>query len=313
MLAQGVTSVFGRRKMILVVGATGLVGNEVCQRLSRLGEPLRALVRATSSKDKMEMLRSSGAELCIGDLKDSQSIAAACRGVDAVLSTASSTLSRQAGDSIQSVDTEGQLNLVNAVKEANVDRFVFVSFRRRPGMSFPLANAKEQVENAVRSLNFTVIQASWFMEVWLSPALGFDYARGEARIYGPGTSPISWVSYRDVAEICAIALRHPAAGRKTIEFGGPEALSPLAVVARFERIVGAPFRLEHIPEHTLLAQFEGATDPLQKSFAGLMLGYRYGDAMDMKWVVDTFGIKLSNVDDYARGVMEKRPLHKVLR
>ncbi len=156
--------------MILVAGATGLVGSEVCQRLTSRGEPVRALVRTTSSKEKVEALRSSGVELCVGDLKDPQSIVAACRGVNAVISTASSTLNRQPGDSIQSVDAAGQLNLVNAAKDANVERFVFVSFRRTPGISFPLADAKAQVENAVASLNFTVIQASWFMEVWLSPA-----------------------------------------------------------------------------------------------------------------------------------------------
>ena len=254
--------------MVLVAGATGLVGSEVCQRLMRRGEPVRALVRASSSKEKIEALRSSGAELCVGDLKDADSIAAACRGVNAVISTASSTLSRQPGDSIESVDAAGQLNLVKAAKAADVRRFLFVSFRRPP-VSFPLGDAKKEVEDAVTSLNFTVIQASWFMEVWLSPALGFDYANATARIYGPGTSPISWVSFRDVAEMCAVALRHPAAERRTIEFGGPEALSPLEVVARFEKIGGRPFRLEHVPEEALAAQFEGATDSMQKSFCGV--------------------------------------------
>jgi uncharacterized protein YbjT (DUF2867 family) len=289
--------------MVLVVGATGLVGSEVCQRLRRRGESVRALVRPTSSKEKVEALRSSGVELCVGDLKDSQSIVAACRGVNAVISTASSTLSRQPGDSIESVDGDGQLNLVKAAKDAGADRFLLVSFRRPPGISFPLADAKREVENAVANLNFTVIQASWFMEVWLSPALGFDHADAAARIYGPGTKPISWVSFRDVAEICAVALRHPAAERSTIEFGGPEALSPLEVVARFENIGGRPFRLEHVPEQALLAQFEGATDSLQKSFAALMLGYLRGDAMNMAPVVDTYGIKLTTIDEYARTVL----------
>jgi len=293
--------------MILVVGATGLVGNEICQRLRRRGEAVRALVRVTASSDKIELLRSSGVELCVGDLKDPQSIAAACRGVDGVVSTASSTLSRQPGDSIESVDAVGQLNLVRAARDANANRFLVVSFRRAPGISSPLSDAKEQVENAIKELNFTVIQASWFMEVWLSPALAFDYANAKACIYGEGTRPINWVSYRDVAEICSIALRHPAAERKTIEFGGPEAISPLEVVARFERIGGTPFRLENISEQTLRAQFEGATDPLQKSFAALMLGYAQGDAMNMAPVVDEFGIKLSTVDNYARSVLGKQP------
>jgi uncharacterized protein YbjT (DUF2867 family) len=289
--------------MILVAGATGLVGSAVCQDLAQRGEQVRALVRATSAKEKLEALRSGGAELCVGDLKDPASLSSACRGVDAVVSTASSTLSRQAGDSIESVDAAGQLNLVNAAKAANIARFVFVSFRRPRGISYPLADAKRQVEEAIASLNFTIIQASWFMEVWLSPALGFDYANRTARIYGPGTNPISWVSFRDVAGMCALALRSPAADRRTIEFGGPEALSPPEVVARFERIGGKPFQIEHVPEQALRAQFDQAADPMQKTFAGLMLGYLYGDAIDMAPVVDQFGIKLTSVDEYARRVL----------
>jgi hypothetical protein len=50
---------------------------------------------------------------------------------------------------------------------------------------------------------------------------------------------------------------------------------------RFEKIGGRPFLLEHVPEQALLAQFEGATDSLQKSFAALMLGYLHGDAMNI--------------------------------
>lgn len=47
---------------------------------------------------------------------------------------------------------------------------------------------------------------------------------------------------------------------------------------------------------------------MQKSFAGLMLGYAQGDAMNMAPVVDTFGIKLTAVDEYARRVLgEARP------
>jgi uncharacterized protein YbjT (DUF2867 family) len=292
--------------MILVAGATGLVGNEVCQKLARRGEKVRALVRATSAKEKLETLRSCGAELCVGDLKDPGSLSSACRAVDAVISTASSTFSRQAGDSIESVDAAGQLNLVNAAQAAGIGRFVFVSFRRPRGMSFPLADAKRTVEEAIAPLNFTIIQASWFMEVWLSPALGFDYPNAAARIYGPGTNPISWVSFRDVAEMCALVLRAPAANRRTIEFGGPEALSPLEVVARFEKIGGRPFQLERVPEQTLRAQFEGAADPMQKTFAGLMLGYLYGDAMHMAPVVEQFGIQLTSVDEYARSVLGER-------
>ena len=291
--------------MILVVGATGLVGAEVCRRLKRRGEQVRALVRTTSSPDKVAFLKECGADLCVADLKDTNSLAGACRGVNAIISTASSTLSRQAGDSIESVDEQGQLNLVEAAKAAGVNRFIFVSFRRPANLSFPLGDAKAHIENAIKALNFTTIHASWFMEVWLSPALGFDYANAAARIYGPGTSPLSWVSFQDVAEMCILTLRHPAAERRTIEVGGPEPLSPLEVVARFEQVGGKTFKLEQIPEEALRAQFEAATDPMQKSFAALMLGYSFGDSMNVKPIQDEFGIRLTSINEYARGVLEQ--------
>jgi uncharacterized protein YbjT (DUF2867 family) len=257
----------------------------------------------------MALLRGRGVEVCVGDLKDPDSLAGACRGVDAVISTASSTLSRQAGDSIESVDDTGQLHLVEAAQSASISRFIFVSFRRPAGISFPLADAKAHVEHAITDLNFTTIQASWFMEVWLSPALGFDYLNASARIYGPGTSPVSWVSFLDVAEMCVLALRHPAAERRTIEFGGPAPLSPLEVVARFEEIGGKPFKLEHIPEEALRAQFEGATDSMQKSFAALMLAYSSGDAMTMTSIQQEFGIKLTSIDQFARIVLGQTAAH----
>lgn len=287
--------------MILVVGATGLVGQETCRRLAQRGDNVRALVRPTSSPEKVSALTSYGAELSLGDLKDPESLSHACRGVTAIVSTASSTLSRQHGDSIESVDAAGQLNLVSAAKSAGVDRFIFVSFRP-PETPFPLSQVKQEVERALAPLNYTIVQASWFMEVWLSPALGFDYQNATVRLYGDGRNPVSWVSFTDVAEMCAVAVRHPATFRKTIEFGGPEALTPLQVVDIFERVSGRKFNVEHISEAALRAQYEAASNSLEKSFAGLMLQYAKGDEIDMRSVIDTYGLRLTTVEQYARRV-----------
>jgi uncharacterized protein YbjT (DUF2867 family) len=109
--------------------------------------------------------------------------------------------------------------------------------------------------------------------------------------------------------MCVLALRHPAAERRTIEFGGPAALNPLEVVARFEEIGGKPFKLEHIPEEALRAQFEGATDSMQKSFAALMLAYSSGDAMSMTSIQQEFGIKLTSIDQFARIVLGQTATH----
>lgn len=147
--------------MVLVVGATGMVGSEVCRRLPKGGERVRALVRATSSTEKVDLLQGCCEQICVGDLKDPDSLTDACRGVDAIISTASSTRSRQAGDSIESVDDGGQLHLVEAARAAGVSRFVFVSFHRPAGLSSPLGDAKAHVERAIADLSFTTIQASY--------------------------------------------------------------------------------------------------------------------------------------------------------
>ena len=102
----------------LVVGATGLLGLEVCKRLGESVEPVRCLVRPTADGSKRAALEALGVELVEGDLKDPASLARACAGVQAVISTASSTFSRQEGDSIASVDDQGQLALVEAARLA---------------------------------------------------------------------------------------------------------------------------------------------------------------------------------------------------
>ena len=144
----------------LLVGATGLLGPEICQRLTAAGRHVRALVRPMAAAGKRAALQAMGVALVEGDLKDVASLARACAGIQAVISTASSTLSRQAGDSIETFDHDGQLALVDAARQAGVDRFVFVSFRENPQIQFPLTAAKRAVEQALKTsgMAFTIIQ-----------------------------------------------------------------------------------------------------------------------------------------------------------
>ena len=76
--------------MILVAGATGLLGAEICLRLPGRGLQVRALARPTANPARLEQLRAAGVELVWGDLKDPASLRDACRGADAVISTATS-------------------------------------------------------------------------------------------------------------------------------------------------------------------------------------------------------------------------------
>jgi uncharacterized protein YbjT (DUF2867 family) len=293
--------------MNLVIGASGLVGGEVCAQLAQEGKPVRALVRSTTDPAKAARLQGLCAGLATGDLKEVSSIEAACEGVTTVISTASSTLSRQAGDSIETVDAQGQLNLVRAAKTAGARNFIFVSFPPAP-VDFALQRAKRAVEKelAACGLSYTVLQPTFFTEVWLSPAVGFDAANAKATIYGSGENRIHWISFVDVARFTAAAVGNPAARNATIRLGGPEGLSPIEVIRIFEEVSGRAFSVTHVPEDALRGQAAGATDSLQEAFASLMLAYAQGDVVDMAPVREIFpraAFRLASVRDFARGCL----------
>jgi len=288
--------------MILVVGATGALGSEICRLLTTSNRSVRALVRTTADESRVEQLRALGVELVPGDLKDRASLDAICRGVATVISTATTTMSRQPGDSIPSVDQDGQLQLVEAARAAGVKRFVYVSYSSHLDVDCPLTTAKRSVEQSLArsGMTYTVLRPSFFMEVWLSPALGFDPQNARAQIFGSGQQKISFVSAKDVARFAVACLDNRTAYNATIELGGPEALSPLEVVHRFEQVIGREFTVETLPEAVLESQLAGATDPLQKSFTALMIGYARGDAIDMAETLTKYRGELTSVDEYAR-------------
>src|SRR5512141_1690863 len=207
-------------QMDLVVGATGVLGGEICSRLARAGGSVRALVRKTSNEERVEALKRRAIALAWADLTDRASLDAACRGIHTVFSTAPAIQSQQEGNTLDRVDREGQANLVDAARGAGVRRFVFISFRMgRDDVDFPLRAAKRATAERLKAsgVPWTVIEASIFMEVWLGPHLGFDAANGRVRVLGSGDQKSSWVSYRDVAAIAIAAAESPDAENRTIE------------------------------------------------------------------------------------------------
>ena len=208
-------------------------------------------------------------------------------------------------NNIQQVDHDGVMRLIDAARAAGVERFIYTSFSENMDFDFPLRNAKRVVEQYLRDsgLTYTILRPSYFMEAWLGPGVGFDYANAKANIYGAGRNPISWISIADVAQFAVASLDNPAATNATLELGGPEAMSPLEVVGIFEDVGGRKFAVEHVPEEALLAQQQAAEDPMQQSFAGLMRCYARGDAIDMSGTLEKFPVQLTPVEAYARGAV----------
>jgi NADH dehydrogenase len=287
---------------ILVVGASGLVGQEAAQRLRRGGHEVRGLLRRGLAHPKAKELQAGGIKVVEGDLTREESLGAACAGIETVVCTATSMPSG-VNDGLRRVDLEGMLALIEAAESAGVQRFVYTSYSGNLRLDSPLETAKRSCEDRLLRgrMQTVILRPSYFMEMWLSPLLGFDPEKGLARIYGSGEAKVSYISAFDVAEFAAAAAQKKIARRQTVlEMGGAEAISPAEAVRTFERALNKKIAVEHVPLEELQQQHESATDPLQKTFAALMLGYAQGDVIARaQEAAEEYGVCLRSVAEYA--------------
>jgi uncharacterized protein YbjT (DUF2867 family) len=299
-----------RLLMNLVIGATGLLGSEICARLRVNGEPVRGLVRSTSDAAKVKRLQAIGVDPMLGDLRDPRSLEAACRGVQTLIVTASAMpfAYEPEKNTPATTDRDGMFNLIGAARAARVRHIVYTSFTGAIDRPFPLSEAKRAVEQklAESGLTYTILRPNFFMDVWLTPAVGFDVGQGRVRLYGDGNHPIAWIAVRDVAAYAIASLQHTRAIDATVDLDGPAAVSPLAVVAIFERFLGRSIALEHVSEQALMEQQRAASDPMQKSFAALMLAYARGSVSRRTRTQDSYGLPLTTVEEYAQQVLHRR-------
>lgn len=286
--------------MDLVVGATGLVGQQIALGLRRKGRTVRGLVRGGTRHEKASPLVSAGVDIIDADLTKPETLSSACAGIDTVLCTATS-MPHGRDDGLRHVDLDGVLALIENAERAGVRHFIYTSYSTNIREDSPLETAKRTCEKRLLSGNIrvTILRPSYFMEMWLSPALGFDPANARARIYGEDDANVSYISPRDVVAFALAAAAKPPASAVVLEMGGPESPSQLDVVGIFENTLGKKFELDRVPLAVLEEQHR-SSDPLQKTFAALMIAYAKGDAIP--GTLETalrYGVKLHSVSDYA--------------
>ncbi len=227
--------------LVLVVGSTGKLGSAIVWRLRREGMSVRALVRPTS---KTEVLERSGAELVMGDLRDRESLRVACRGCEAVVTTASSSRRPRQFD-LERIDRDGNLNLIEAAKEERIGHFVFTSTVRADAPGAPrIFGNKHFIEErlAASGLRYTVLRPAGFMEN-LVPLIRWVQRAGWAIIPAPGTTKTSYIAIRDIAEMVRMVLEKPPTSSPVIDFGGPEDLSLLDCIRVMGSVLGRRVRV----------------------------------------------------------------------
>lgn len=86
----------------------------------------------------------------------------------------------------------------------------------------------------------------------------------------------------------------------------------MKVVEIFERCVGKRFQVIQVAVADLRGQVAAATDPMQKSFAGLMLSYASATAINMSPLLRQFHVRRRSVEEYARSVTQSASLEAAI-
>ena len=287
--------------MILVVGATGYLGSEICRRLRANGETVRGLVRPGAKRENE--IKDMGVEISHGDLKDPASVERACQGVSSVISTATCIVSRRPGDTFEKVDRDGQLGLVKLAKRSGVQHFVFISVAAGTPSNLTFVRCKRQVEAAIREngMTWTVLQPGPFMETMFSALAGWDFEKGKVRIVGSGKVPKSLISLHDVAAFAVLAVQRPEMQGRNIPLRGPEALSMLDAVKIFEEVTERSPKVSHAPVAVLkiASVVIRPFNPFLATILTLASGAERPDAVDMTETLAEFPVKLTSVREFA--------------
>jgi uncharacterized protein YbjT (DUF2867 family) len=236
--------------MILVVGATGILGGLITQQLLQKGEDVRILVRHNSPSEQMALqgmatsaqtLIATGAKPIYGDLKDRSSIQQACKGIETVITTATSAM-RGGDDTVDTVDRQGNRTLIEAAKAAGVKDFIFISFLgASPENPVLLFQAKAEAENALMhsGMPYTILSPNFFMESWVGMVVGIPLqAKQPITLVGTGQRLHSLISVGDVAAFVIATVDNPTAMNQRIALGGPEAVSWCGIVDTFGKVLG---------------------------------------------------------------------------
>jgi uncharacterized protein YbjT (DUF2867 family) len=299
--------------MILVVGATGQLGGTITQQLLAQGRPVRFLLRPNSPSAQLaaaglatsaESLIAAGAQPVSGDLRDRASLDAAVRGVDVVITTANS-VQRGGDDNPQSVDLEGNRNLVAAAAAGGVRHFVFVSAALAdPGSPIPFVAAKGKTEQLLQApetaaaMPSTILAPEAFMDFWLGVVVGLPALQGQpVTLVGRGQSRHSFIAARDVAAFAVAVAGNPAAHNRRLWLGGPQAVTYLDVVEIFGKVVGRPLEVLHVAPGEPVPGLPDAALPLAAGFNF------YESIVPMQELAEEFGVKLTGVEEFARGMV----------
>lgn len=223
---------------VMMIGATGKYASLVVPELKQRGVTIRALVR---NKDRADAARQRGVdEAVIADLRNPESLRTAAAGVDAVF---------HINPGLAPDEAELGVAMVEAAKAAGVRKFVF-SGVIHPSLS-KLSNhaAKCPVEEALyeSGMDFTVLQPTRFMQQNLEWDWSAVLEQGHFTLPYSKHLKASYVDYRDVAEVAALALTGDKLGYGTFELSAPGMVSRVEIATMISEAIGQTIEAGELP------------------------------------------------------------------
>jgi NADH dehydrogenase len=238
--------------MILLTGASGLVGSTLLARLTADGVPVRCLVRDPRRLGPLRVR----VQIALGDLADPPSFRNAMRGVDTVIHLAAAIRDQPQG-SIEELAAIATWRMVDAARRAGVERFVFFSALGASTQSRArFLRAKALAEEAVREAELSsVVFAPSIIYAPGDPFLSLIARLAVAPVMpvmGAGRAAFQPIWVEDVADcvIASLARASPASAR--YELAGPQTLSYQEIVELVLASIERRRRIVHIPTPLVL-------------------------------------------------------------
>jgi uncharacterized protein YbjT (DUF2867 family) len=232
--------------MILLTGATGVVGSALLRRLTTDRTPVRCLVRDPRRLGDQRVQ----VQIALGDLGNPASFRNALRGVDTVVHLGAS-IRDQPRASIEELNAVATVRLVRAAERLGVKRFVFFSAMEasrhsRTRFFRAKALAREAVEQSSMDTRVFCPSIAYSPgDPWLTLLERLSWLPAMP-VPGSGQSLYQPIWAEDVAA-CVMASLDGGGGQASFELAGPQTLSHEAIVRTVLRSLGRRRRLLHVP------------------------------------------------------------------
>lgn len=288
--------------IVLVAGATGVLGGAIARELLGAGFRVRALGR---NADKLAALAALGAEPVGADLRDDAAVRAACSGAAQVVTSANNVMGTGAASPTR-VDLAAHVSLCRAARAAGVTRLVNVSGRGLGPVPSPVDffHVKQQIDALIvgSGIPYVLLQPSAFMETWVALVGDGIRDKGVATLFGSGTRRANFIAVADVARFARAILERPEVVNEAIEVGGPSNLSYEALAGIIERQLGVTAKRTHVPVPVLRWGSRLLRPVSEKTGRMMALGYfsatHDADFPGWKRAAERFGVEPRQVEEF---------------